>query len=297
MIVDRKKILLGKIGISGTSINIPLGTNFFPMDNTELIQDKFVDDEKEKSINPPIDYKKIIFRPSDNNWDIITKFKLNLNFYTPWTINTASPQYRGHPTANEPGMYSDISFIYDDLFCRTNKFIFSFLRFSFFDSPNSGTNSLLFYSDIYTQIGDDQKNASGYVLPPDECPITFTIGDPVLEPYMVHEAFHIYWFKDIVDNAPNKEYEIYMTATFNNAATGQSTRVSTSKVTDPSNIQIIDLDGEDGILYLKVVLKNDNGVYKYQFHPNVKQTPTQGGVNLNPTLGGMSNIIFWQITP
>ena len=61
MFVDRRKILLGSLG-SGSTIDIALGTNFFPVDNAELIEDKFVKDEIEKSINPIVDYKKVIFK-------------------------------------------------------------------------------------------------------------------------------------------------------------------------------------------------------------------------------------------
>ena len=64
MFVDRRKILLDNIG-SGTTIDITLKSNFFPVDNAELIEDKFVKDEVENSINPIIDYKKIIFKPED----------------------------------------------------------------------------------------------------------------------------------------------------------------------------------------------------------------------------------------
>ena len=62
MFVDKRKILIGNIG-SGTTIDISLGSNFFPVDNSELIQDKFVKDEIEKSINPIVDYKKLYLNP------------------------------------------------------------------------------------------------------------------------------------------------------------------------------------------------------------------------------------------
>tara|TARA_R110000824_G_scaffold122403_12_gene279580 strand:+ start:565 stop:1476 length:912 start_codon:yes stop_codon:yes gene_type:complete len=303
MFVDRKKILYQNIGSGGT-INIPLSTDFFPVDNAELIEDKFVDDEIEKAINPIIDYKKIIFEPaviSSTQWNIITKIKLNLNFYVPSTYpppNTNTPTHRGANTFQMPGVYSDLNFILDDLFCRTNRLMFSFLRLSFFDSPYSGVNKLLFFSDIYTQIGKDQKDPYGLVLSPDICPISFVIGDPVLQPDTVHEGFHIYWFKDLVDTAPGQEYVMWMTATYNNAANGRSIALSTHKVDNPSNIQMLDLDGPDGILYLKVVLKNDGGVYKYKFEPNPLQLPpglpNVGGVNWT---GSFPSIIFYQITP
>ena len=60
MFVDRRKILLENIG-SGTTIDITLKSNFFPVDNAELIEYKFVKDEIENSINPIVDYKKVIF--------------------------------------------------------------------------------------------------------------------------------------------------------------------------------------------------------------------------------------------
>ena len=57
-----------------------------------------------------------------------------------------------------------------------------------------------------------------------------------------------------------------MSAIFNNASNGQAIMMATSKL-NPSNVELGDLNGEEGILYLKVVLKNDNGVYKYRFEP------------------------------
>ena len=67
MNVDRRKILLDNLS-SGTTINITLKSNFFPVDNAELIEDKFVKDEVENSINPIVDNKKVIFKPANNNW-------------------------------------------------------------------------------------------------------------------------------------------------------------------------------------------------------------------------------------
>ena len=115
MIVDKRKILLGSLG-TGTTIDIALSSDFFPVDNSELVQDKFVNDEIEKVINPIIDYKKIIFKPARINsvtgeWDIIDKFKINLNFYTPQSIDSGSPQHRG--VGAQPGVYSDLGFKFD----------------------------------------------------------------------------------------------------------------------------------------------------------------------------------------
>ena len=293
MIVDRRKILIGNIG-SGTTIDISLKTNFFPVDNAELIEDKFVKDEIERAINPIVDYKKVIFKPADNNWNIINKFKINLNFYTPVSINLGSPQHRG--IGAEPGVYEDIKFTFDDIFCRTNRFINSFIRFSIFDTPNSGQNELLTFSDIFTQVGTEQENQFGFTLPINQCPITFILGDPVTQPEEIHEGFHIYWFKDLVDNAPNQEYEVYGVLQFNNALNGRIYELAASKQFDPNNLTISNLEGKGGILYLKIILKNDNGVYKYRFTPNTKQLQVPSGVNLNPSGGGIPTLTFWQTT-
>jgi hypothetical protein len=293
MFVDRRKILLDSLN-SGTTIDIALSSNFFPVDNAELIEDKFVKDEIENSINPIVDYKKVIFKPEDNNGNLIDKFKINLNFYTPASINLGSPQHRG--TGAEPGVYEDINFTFDDVFCRTNRFINSFIRFSLYDTPNSGQNELLTFSDIYTQVGEEQENQFGFTLPIDECPITFILGDPVTQPEEVHEGFHIYWFKDLVDNAPNQEYELYGVVQFNNASNGRVYELAPSKDFDPNNITISNLEGENGILYLKIILRNDNGVYKYRFSPNSRQSLVPPGVNLNPSNGGIPTLTFWQTT-
>jgi hypothetical protein len=293
MFVDRRKILIGNIG-TGSTIDITLKTSFFPVDNAELIEDKFVKDEIDKAINPIIDYKKVIFKPADNNWDLIDKFKINLNFYTPESIELGSPQHRG--SGAEAGVYKDIGFVFDDVFCRTNRFVNSFIRFSIYDNPNSGQNELLTFSDIYTQVGIEQENQFGFTLPIDECKISFTIGDPVTQPEEVHEGFHIYWFKDLVDNSPNQEYEVYGVLQFNNSLNGRIYEMVPSKDFNPNNITISSLEGQNGILYLKIILKNDNGVYKYKFTPNNRQLLTPTGVNLNPTVGNIPTLTFWQTT-
>ena len=46
--VNSKKILVSKLGASGTTIDVPLSTNFFPVDNSELITHQFVEQEKER---------------------------------------------------------------------------------------------------------------------------------------------------------------------------------------------------------------------------------------------------------
>ena len=65
MSVKKFKIPIRDIGLSGTSIDLNVNLDFSPMDNAELIQTKLIDDEREKSINPIVDYKKVRFFPSN----------------------------------------------------------------------------------------------------------------------------------------------------------------------------------------------------------------------------------------
>ena len=52
MNVNKYKIPLRDINVSGTSVNIPISLSFTPVDNSELIETKFIKDEVIKSINP-----------------------------------------------------------------------------------------------------------------------------------------------------------------------------------------------------------------------------------------------------
>ena len=295
MTVNKYKIPIRDINISGSSINLGLSLDFSPVDNTELIKTKLIDDEKEKSINPIIDYKKVRFFPSDNNWDIIRKFKINMNFFTE---KSNGYFYSNPPSYNGASAYGDIGFRFDDLFCRTDRLMSSFIRFNYYDSTDS-TSSLIYTTNIYTQILNDQKNDYGFVLSKNECPVSFILGDSTLEPDTVHEGFYFYWFQDLVDNSPNKEYVVYLEVTYQNAESGQSTLHYSRKTVNYNTINFNQIN--DNRL-LKVVLKNDDGIYKYRFEPNSQQTAFNGGpggINLNPQSGlsDLPYLTFWQIEP
>jgi len=306
MNVNKYKIPLRDINVSGTSVNIPISLSFTPVDNSELIETKFIDDEVIKSINPIVDYKKVRFFPADNNWDLIRKLKINLNFFIDFYGNTDPFPYEYSEYSNistnggyGAGYYSNIGALFDDIYCRTRRVMNSFLRFNFFDSNIPSENNFLFFNDIFTQIGVDQKNEFNFVLPVEECPVNYYLGDSLLEPEMVHEGFYIYWFKDLVDNAPDQELEIYMTAVYNNTINGETVGLYTTQTDIQNPPEAIDLNGPNGLNFLKVILKNDNGIYKYRFSGSTDQIVTGGGgVDVNPPLNNdIPEITFWQIAP
>ena len=308
MSVNKVQIPLRDINMSGTSINIPLFLSFMPVDNTELIETKFIDDEVDKVINPIIDYKKVRFLLADNitDWNIVPKIKINLNFFIATPTGNPSPPftyaYDNPTTYDGAGTYGDLFFQYDDIFCRTDRLMNSFLRLTFFDSPDTSTNTLLFFTDIFTQIEKDQMNEWNFVLPPDNCTISFILGDSVLEPDTIHEGFYLYWFKDLVDNSPNGEYEMYMSVVYSNAGNGETIPMYPLKTDLSVPVIMTDLNGPTGGLFLKVILKNDNGIYKYIFDPlnivgGVSQIPPIGGVDMNPAPPTLPGITLWQIQP
>jgi hypothetical protein len=291
MFVDRKKIRFDQVG-SGVTIDIPIRLDFTPTDNSELVQDKFVEDEKDKSINPIEDYKKVRFKPAkvdnDGQWTVVDEFQLGVNMFTKASIGAGSPVY----STTQYSSYGDILFTDEDMFCLTNRLTKSFLTLNFYNSPNVEDNIFLYFSRNYTQIGDDQRIDTGQVANADDAPISYTIGDPVLKPSLIHEGFHIYWYKDLVDNGDNQEYHMYMTAEYNNAANGETSLLYTLPTTDINNLEITDINGPNGGLFLKCILKNVNGEYLYAFDPKSIQTGVDWGTAINePT------ITFYQVVP
>ena len=292
MTVNRTKILIKDDNISGNTINIPICMDFTPIDNSELVETKFVEDEIEKAINPIVDYKKIIFKPADNDWNIINEFEYIFNFFEPTlpslgTVPSQSlPQYVNN--------YSPLGFLFDDIFCNTERFVNSFLRITLHDTPNTSNNNVLGFVDVYTQTGKNQRDVYGFVLPLNQCPASMTVGDPVLKPETIHEGYHMYWFKDVVDESPNGEYTVYASTSFNNAKNGVSMAMYTTPNLTPTDIQINNINNSTGPFWMKIVFKNDNGVYKYRFEPN--NPNYTDGFNLNPTVG-IPSLTFWQIQP
>jgi hypothetical protein len=271
-----------------TAISIPLQLDFTPTDNSELVADKFINDEVNKAINPIVDFKKVRFKPAkvvSGVWEVVPEFKLQNIFLDSNNDYTS--------TSNVPSTYDVLGFIDDDLFCRTNRLMKSYMTLSFYNTNITPTNVLLSFSNIFTQISDDQKEDTGLTLPANTAPISYVIGDPLLKPTLDHEGFHLYWYKDLVDNAPNQEYVMYMTAEYNHAGYGWTIPMYTLPTADPEDIEIQDVYSTNSGLYLKVILKYDttDKTYKYTFEPMNNQT----GVEWNT--GSVPTLTFYQIIP
>jgi len=200
---------------------VPFSLDFFPVDNSELIQTNFVDMETEKAINPIIDYEKSRFLPFVSGGTQISEIKYKL-FNGP-----GSPLY-----------YSDLGITDDDVKFRRNRYLNTFLKLSFYDSDEVTNSNFLFSIDHFSQLGDDQVDLTGCPPASSSCtgpinvnygkpkvvtsmPVSYLSSDPISLPKKMAEGYYIYWLlKDVI----NKPKDIYVRATLNNAVTGKITQ-------------------------------------------------------------------------
>jgi hypothetical protein len=219
MFVNRYRILAGSLpDTSGTTMVVPFSLDFFPVDNSELVQTNFVDVETEKAINPIIDYEKSRFLPFVSGGTQISEIK-----------------YKLYNSAGSPLFYSDLGITDDDVKFRRNRFLNTFLKLSFYDSDEVTNSSFLFSIDHFSQLGDDQVDLTG-CPPASSCvgtvnpnygkpkvvtsmPVSYLSSDPISLPKKLAEGYYIYWLlKDVI----NKPKDIYVRATLNNAVNGKT---------------------------------------------------------------------------
>jgi len=279
MFVSRKKIRLDSVTGDSYNLNIPIKFNASPLDNEDLVKTTFVEKEVEKAINNIIDYKKVRFKPAtvkNGKWHVVPEIKIELNF-----INSDGGYTR---------YYNGLGFNSEDIFCRINKVMKSYLTLDYYDTTISSENQLLTSTNIYTQMGSDQLNAVGIPKKSDRCPVSYRLGSPTLRPNMVHEGFHIYWFDFDILNTDNKEFIIYLSPTYQNAGNG---KVS---VMAPYTGNITPLNSKE-VQYTKVILKYDNGLFLYTIAANDSRQLKEngGGIDWNDNEDGVPTIRFYEV--
>ena len=174
----------------GGVINVPLtlstdfANNLF---QTELVTKNFFDVEKKKAINPIVDMEKDIYFPvyvkgSDKlidssgnivyqNFSSIEEIEFNLHFRERdlnngwkvyddgyWNgINSNGVSDKRLVPFDNPENQSDLlgylNFNNDDVFYQKSKLAKSFIRLSYYDSPNPSNQMLLYYSTIFMDEG------------------------------------------------------------------------------------------------------------------------------------------------
>lgn len=294
MFVDRKKIRFETLTTAAT-IDVPIVINSIPSDNTDLVKSRFVDNEVEKAINPIEDYKKVRFKPAvvkGGVWTIVPELKIKLEFFKP-------------NTGIYGGTYDFLEFSNDDLFCRSDRVMKSYLSYNYYKRTNPSNNILLSSANIYTQILEEQKDVYGLVKKANINPISFQIGDPTLKPNTVHEGFHIYWYEEMVKSSPNNEYIFYLLPTYQNADNGEVSNMTPVKTildaNKKANINLNEISGDDGTLYMKVILKYDvtDGKFKYTIsETNPLQLKSNGGgIDWNTNTSGIPTLTLYQLQP
>ena len=128
---------------TGATINLPLGTNFQLVDQDEIVQTKFVENEINKNINAVLDYDRVRFKPAlinSQSVSIIDNIIYNVHF-----LNT-NKQF------NPYSYFGDIGFDNFDIKFRKKGFTKSFLRLSFYDTDVPTNQRLISFMTLYPKI-------------------------------------------------------------------------------------------------------------------------------------------------
>lgn len=224
-----------KSGVTASHINIPISMENQMVDQSEIIQRKFVDIEVNNSINPIFDYEKVRFKPLPNGASTNT---VSYNLVFNGGITT----------------YDGIGFNDTDLANRKNGFTQSFLRLSFYDSDNLATQRLISFITLFSSLYEADTNAQSQTVAASNKTLSFKTIHPKFKTLDPSEGFYVYHFKDeVVEGIPK---ELYMKAEFNNAKTGSITNFMSKNT-------LVSIDNLVKQIHTKYVLKRDttNGYY------------------------------------
>lgn len=241
-----------KLKLSNTNlIKIPFSLDFNQIGQSDVINEGFVTNEVDNSINPIIDYEKVRFEPKKMDGSIVNDITIRLNF-----LNNSEYKI--------PTYYSDIGFVNDDIIYRKNKFTNSFLKLSFYDSDIPTSQNLISIITIFSKLnlGDlrplilNGENVVGGGLPfnADEIAVNYILNNPITKPTGFAEGFNLYHFRSDLEGTNHSE--IFMRAEFNNAATGKKTKFITTD-------ELLDINSLIKKLHTRYLLTRDNTGYYY----------------------------------
>jgi hypothetical protein len=263
MIVNRFAINLNTfLSSSATTINVPITVEHQLVDNSDLIENVFVETETQKAINPIIDYERVRFTP---------KTLLNNGVsYIKYVLNTIDNDKNALPLTH----YSDIGFIDSDIRFKKNYFTKTYLSCQFFDSDIALNQNLVTSLTIYTMLTADDiypikstDGIPGRTKPASQIPVRFVLSNPVTNPEGVAEGYSIYDYKS--DFKIGYPKYLYMRASFNNAKTGKAFNLMTEGQAFPIDILV-------NKLYTRYILYRDQTGFYYQiddkYSSNVKYT-------------------------
>lgn len=259
MNVNKFTINLSDIpNVEGATFNIPIKQGFQLVDQSNIIEKKFVDVEKNNNINNILDYDTTRYSPITTN-NLIINLIDNITYKLYFLNNGA------YPTNS---FYSDLTFTNNDIRLRRNAFNKSFLRLSFYDTDIISTQRLLFFVTLYPKI--TQNEIQGYtVIPANTFKTHFKVSNNLVDRSLTGEGYFLYYFKDDVGLNLNKE--LFMRAEFNNAKNGKTTPLmSDNSTTNTIDNLFLTTNGTNikNKIHTKYVFKSTNNKFYYEIDTN-----------------------------
>jgi hypothetical protein len=185
--------------------NLPISNDNQIVDNGELIDKVFVNEQVELSINPIVDWEKTRFSPIDANGNKINTIIYNLNFLK----NNSYTNF-----------YSDIGFSDDDIANRKDNFKLSLVDLLFYDSDNPLVQKLVNRISLSCKLNSIDFKGDGKPKGANQIQIKMISQDPFKYKNGFTDGFYIYDYKNELKIGDSKY--IYMKAVFKNAKTGKS---------------------------------------------------------------------------
>lgn len=261
---------------NGKEITLPLDLTTQNVDQHDIIQEKFINVEVDKSINPITDFEQVRLKPTKDLTSPLANIIRTINY----SIHVLD-ENKNYIDAS----YGDVGFKEDDIKFRKNSFNNSFLRLNFYDSDDVNTQRLMSYIVIYPIVNkkffvannnsprdaffkSNGNNGWGNINPVKNINLEFTVGDSLIDKSLDGEGFFIYHYKDEINDKTPKE--LFMSASFNNAKTGKilrlistDTKPKVDKLNTPTNNTALKNN-----LYTKYLLKKDNTGFYYSIDAN-----------------------------
>lgn len=221
------------------------------VDQSEVIERKFVEKEIKKNINPIIDYEKVRLTPIINNNGLEVKVG-NITYQV---------HFKNNGGYNPLSYYSEIGFNNSDILFRKNSFKKTFLRLNFYDSDIQTSQRLISFYTLYPDLNNLYSNNTNGTISANQLPITFNLGNSLINKNKKGEGYFLYHFKDeVVENLPK---ELYMRADFNNAKDGVRTRLMSTNIPNNTIDNLILSSGVTNNIHTKYILTKKDGKYIY----------------------------------
>ena len=262
MFVNKFKINATTLSSGSTTIDlsIPIVMTNQNVDNAELIEKVFVDEETERAINPIVDYDKVRYLPLDKNNNQIKTIT-----YDVYLLKNGA----------YVGFYGDVGFVNDDITFRKESFFQSNLYLGFYDSDNPLTQRLVTYITLFPELKNMDliqagQPKAGWPKPASQISIKFVVDSPFFNPMGFAEGYHIYDYKSELAIGASKY--LYMKAIFRNAKTGKITNMMVKNTAQPIDKLVHEL-------YTRYELKRTQTGYYYVID-NTYQGNTPGPSNV-----------------